>query len=144
MKIENFDFSKVPSGYPLCFNNQCSRHESCMHFVAGQHVTEKRTIGYAVYPSALKNGDCCFFREACEAQLAWGFKLLYQPLPKHLRAEARNSITWYLGSVGTYYRYQNGERKLTSEQQQYIKDLLHEYGYDGEPQFEHYEPSYNF
>ena len=144
MELENFDFSKVPPGFPLCFHQQCPMCRQCIHYVAGQHVTSKCIAGYAIYPSACQNGKCQFFREAREARLAWGFKTIYNGLDRHQRAEARKSITAFLGSVGSYYRYQSGERKLMPDQQRVIEAILTEYGHTGEVVYEHYEPSYDF
>ena len=49
----------------------------------------------------------------------------------------------YLGSRGTYYRYQSGERLLTPEQQQKILQLFTAKGYNG-LSFEHYVETYDF
>ena len=144
MAIKDFDFSKVPAGYHLCFHHLCPMRENCLRYVAGQQVPSTLNLGYAIYPSALKDGKCRFFREACEARLAWGFKYLYKHIPHHLRANARWLVTRYLGSVGTYYRYHHGERKLSAEQQEDILNMLSEYCDKEQLVFEHYEPSYNF
>ncbi len=144
MEIKDFNFSKVPSGYHLCFHDKCPMHATCLRYVAGQHVTPKHTLGYAVYPTALKDGKCRFYREAREVSLAWGFKLLYKDIPHHLRSAARWDVTNYLGSVGTYYRYNSGERKLSVEQQEDILNMLSDYCDREKLRFEHYDPSYNF
>ena len=144
METNNFDFSKVPSGYPLCFHQQCPMSRQCIHFVAGQHVPPDITAGYAIYPSACLNGKCKFYRAAREARLAWGFKHVYDKLPRHLRSMARKDITGYLGSVGTYYRYQSGERKLMPHQQEAIKAYMNKLGAEGDVDYEHYELSYDF
>lgn len=144
MELENFDFSKVPSGFPLCFHQQCPMSRQCIHYVAGQHVTSDCIVGYAIYPSACRNGKCKFFREAREARLAWGFKNIYKGLDRHQAAEARKRITGLLGSVGTYYRYQSGERKLMPNQQQAIEAILKASGGTGDVRYEHYEQSYDF
>jgi hypothetical protein len=36
----------------------------------------------------------------------------------------------YLGGCSTYYRYHHGERQLSPEQQEWIKQLFSQYGYE--------------
>ena len=51
-------------------------------------------------------------------------------------------ITGFLGSVGSYYRYDKGERKLSPEQQKVIEGYMAKYGSTLERPFEHYEIGY--
>jgi len=53
-------------------------------------------------------------------------------------------LTDYLGSKGTYYRYKDGERLLSPEQQQWMAELFAKYGYDRDIRFDAYEDEYNF
>ncbi|MBQ8462572.1 MAG: hypothetical protein IJ544_00445 [Prevotella sp.] len=142
--ISNFDFSRVSAGYRLCFNGGCPKCSECIRYVAGQHLPGSVTYGPAIYPNALGAGECPFFTQAQEIRAAWGFAPLYQRVQRHHRAPIRKAITAYLGSVGTYYRYNSGERKLSTEQQRHIMDIMGAYGYTDDLAFEHYEASYNF
>jgi hypothetical protein len=115
-----------------------------LHYVAGQHVTADRPSGYAIFPSALHDGQCSYFREAREVRLKWGFKKLYPLVRHYLRAELRRALIGLLGSNGSYYRYQTGRRRLTPEQQEQVQRLLARFGYDGPPPFEHESVAYDY
>lgn len=142
--MENFDFTKVPTGYQLCFHGACPLRDECVRYLAGQHVPATLEMGMAVYPTAYHDGQCAFFRHNRVQRMAWGFGGIYLPLKSYLRAPARTAVCELLGSEGTYYRYHHGQRKLSPEQQEGVKRILREFGYNGEVQFEHYEDTYDF
>lgn len=144
MEIKDFDFSQVSAGYRLCFNTQCERCGDCIRYVAGQHLPATIESGPAIYPNALAAGQCKYYVEACDIRAAWGFKPLYTHVERHHRAPIRKDITAYLGSVGTYYRYDKGERRLSNKQQRDIMGILAKYGYTDDLHFAHYEASYDF
>ena len=52
--------------------------------------------------------------------------------------------TSYLGGNTTYYRYHNGERLLTPEQQEWIINLFRRHGYTDELRFDEYRDLYDF
>ena len=145
MKENEFDFKKVPAGYQLCFHHQCPMRERCMHFVAGQHVSADRPFGLAIYPSALQDDKCMFFREDGIQRMAWGFAHLYENVPTHLRGSARKKVQSYLGnSCSVYYRYHYGERLLSPKMQQDVLNIIARYGSIDGIQFDHYESAYDF
>ncbi len=142
--MSEFDFSKVPSCYQLCFNVQCPRSAECLRFLAGQHAPASLETGMAIYPAAIRDGQCRFFRHSNVVRMAWGFDDIYLPLKPYFRPMARRAVCDMLGSEGTYYRYHHGERKLSPEQQQQIAEILKKYGYNGPVEFNHYEHIYDF
>ena len=142
--MKEIDFTTVPVSFRLCFNSQCPMSDRCLHYQTGLQLPPARTAGEAVYPNALSDGQCHYFREAAEQQMAWGFSMLYEPLKRYFRGEARESVKQYLGSNGTYYRYHHGERRLTTAQQEQILRILQQYGHPGPLVFDHHEPGYDF
>ncbi|MBQ7420245.1 MAG: hypothetical protein IJV17_05855 [Prevotella sp.] len=128
----------------LCFNNECPMCDHCLRYQVGVQECQQRLWGRAVYPSALKDGKCSFYRKAEEVKLAYGFHSLYKNVPKHERSLMRNIITDYVGSVGSYYRYHNGEHMLAPCQQQTILGFFAERGYDQGIAFDHYLSTYNY
>lgn len=142
--IDNFDFTKVPACYQFCFNSQCPRSAECLRFLAGQHVPATLQTGMAIYPTAVRDGQCEFFRHSNLVRMAWGFDDIYNPLKSYFRPMARKAVRDMFGSEGTYYRYHHGERMLSPEQQQAVADILRKYDYNGPVTFKHYEYIYDF
>lgn len=138
------DFAEVSPGWQLCFCEGCPRHEECLRYVAGQQIPDKLHWGPAVYPTSWKSGECEFFREARILRLAWGFDLLYREVKQKDYTMLLDKVKGYLGGHGTYYRYNRGEKLLTPEQQEWIINLFHRYGYTEGIEFVHYRDAYDF
>ena len=143
-QIQTFDFSEVPPSWPLCFCDECPRHDECLHFLAGQYAPDRLTWGPAVYPMACHNRTCPHFKETRVIRAAYGFKPLYRHVLHEDYQTLRGQIMAYLGSYRTYYRYNKGERKLTPEQQEHILGLVRRYVDDDDLHFEHYQDIVDF
>ena len=145
MKENVFDVKKIPADYAFCFNEQCPMYERCVHYVAAQHAPANRPFGPAVYPWALRDGQCEMFRKCKPVLMAWGFEHLYDHLPSHVASAARSSVQRYFSmGVSTYYRYHHGERKLNPQQQEDVVAIVKRYGNNLEPRFDHYTLEYDF
>lgn len=142
--IDNLLLNNGTTGdYLMCFNHECTTCGECLRYAVGQQVAQKRKWGLTVFPSAIQEGKCEYFQKNGPVQLAYGFSKVYADIPKHLRSSLRQDITGYLGSVGTYYRYDKGERKLSPEQQEVIMGYIAEYGGKQKRPFAHYETGYD-
>ncbi len=140
----NFDFSDVPVTWPLCFCEACPRHQECLRFLVGTHVPQKLTWGPAIYPSAYQGGDCPHYKQPRIIKAAYGFRLFFRDVKQRDYTLLRDQMKAYLGGHGTYYRYNRGERLLTPEQQQWIRDLFASHGYDKDVDFEGYRNVLDF
>ena len=135
----------IPWGYALCFNDACGLKDKCMHYQARLLKSEGRYIGQAVYPTAWQDGECRCFREKKLAKKAWGFAKLYQNVPYHQRADARQCVRSYFSSGnGPYYRYHHGENMLTPKQQADIMQILAKFGSTEGLNFDHYVTDWDF
>lgn len=141
---KKFNFSDVPHGYQLCFNERCPKRDDCIRFLAGQHLPATEMSGPAVYPNALTDGICPYFKQTRVIHGAWGFRNLYKGVePEHLKV-LRPKIINYLGGPVAHYAYTHGERLLTPEQQDTIYGFFKELGYTKELIFEGYTLIYDF
>ena len=136
-------FSEKTGNFLMCFNSDCAMRNECLRYAVGQQIAQKRKWGLTVFPTVLHDEQCEYFQKNEQVKLAYGFHQLYTNIPRHLRSSLRNDITRYLGSVGSYYRYDKGERKLSPEQQRDIKGFIAEYGIAEEYPFDHYEIGFN-
>lgn len=143
MDINVFDFNDVSPLLALCFNDGCQRKEECMRYRVGQQVPENVTSGKAVYPNALRDGDCEHFYQLRVVKAARGFGNIFADVTQKHSAEMRMQIERYLGGHGTYYRYKRGERLLMPEQQEWICSLFEKYGYGRNVQFNDYLQVYD-
>ena len=140
-----FDFRNVTSGFQLCFLADCPKHGECLRYMAGEHLPPKSKWGPAIYPTIERDENGCrFFKTSQPKHMAWGFDTLFRDVLTRNAADLRAAIKEYLGGNGTYYRYKNGDRLLTPEQQKWIIDLFKKAGYSKNLEFDHYADVYDF
>ena len=77
---QKYDFKQIPSGWRYCFNAQCPMKDQCLRYQTAQALPESYEMGEAVFPGALKNGKCRFFRKDEKVVLATGFLIDGNPL----------------------------------------------------------------
>ena len=133
------ELMSVPADYMYCFNVGCPRERECMRHFAGEHIDPKVKQGSAVFPTALQEGTVCQkFKQKRVIKAAWGFDHLFADVKARHTTLLRNKLKDYLGGNGTYYRYHHGERLLTPEEQEWILNLFHQYGYTEDLHFDGY------
>ena len=109
----DFDFSKVPSWYVLCTNNDCPLKAECLRHLAMETAR-------CVMPKMLKDGKCRWFDKITINVWAAGFTHLYDKVMKKDYTTMRKTITNYLHGARIYYEYKRGERALSPKEQQWI------------------------
>ena len=137
-----FIFSDVPTWYVLCTNGQCQFQSSCLRYLAGSRIPEDKEIAMCVMPKTLKDGKCRWYDKRTVAVFASGFSHLYDKVMKMDYTKMRKAITSYLHGAKLYYEYKRGDRPLSPEQQQWIRDYVKSCGYDWEVEFDRYFEGY--
>ena len=145
MEQKELNLKDIPMGYPLCFNNECTKKECCMHYQARLLMPEDRYKGNAVFPTAWQDGACKCFREKRLVRKAWGFTHLYDNVPQRDKAEARQCVHSFFGrGNGPYYRVHHGENMLSPEEQDEIMKIIAKFGSTEGIRFDHYVTGWDF
>lgn len=135
----------IPPTYALCYIASCPRADQCMHHRAMELIDPASKARVCILPHCLdRQGQCEFYHEYREIQGAYGFTHLLSNVKSKDSTPLRNTIKNYLGGHGTFYRYHNGERILTPEQQEWILSKFRQFGYTTELHFDHYVTTYDF
>ena len=134
----------IPPSFARCFQSDCPMADTCMRFLAGKHIQEGQVRGEAVFPTARQEGGCKMYRPTRVIRAAYGFKALFAEVKKKDDTPLRGLIKAYLGGNTMYYRYHNGERLLTPEQQEWIVSLFRRHGYTEGLCFDAYRDVYDF
>ena len=137
-------FKQIPSGWRYCFHAQCPMKDQCLRYQTAQALPENYEMGEAVFPGALKNGRCRFFRKDEKVVMATGFLIAGNSQMSERFRAMRLSLTRYLGGNGTYYLYRNGKKWLTPQQQADIRALFRRAGYKEEVVFGKTRVDYDF
>ena len=141
---QKYDFKQIPSGWRYCFNAQCPMKDQCLRFQTALALPESFEMGEAVFPGALKNGKCRFFRKDEKVLMATGFLIKDNTQMSEQFRAMRLPLTRYLGGNGTYYLYRNGKKWLTPQQQAYIRALFRRAVYKEEVVFGETRVDYDF
>ena len=139
-----FDFSLVPSWYAICTNDHCPLKQDCLRYLAGSNAPESLETALCVMPQMAKDGHCRLFDKKNVVVMAAGFTTLYDQVLKADYTNMRKTITKYLHGVKMYYEYKHGKRPLNQGQQQEIRQIVRDYGYSWEVQFDSYSEAYEF
>ena len=134
----------MPSSWEQCFNNECDKCNECLHYATAQQLPNDQTRGYAIYPSAYRNGKCKYFKKVETVRMAYGFNHFLNEVKKKDVKVLREHLFRYFGGRTPYYRYNRGEYLLSPKQQQYILGLFAKYGYTDGLQFTAYKDVVSF
>lgn len=141
---QKYDFKQIPSGWRYCFNAQCPMKDQCLRFQTAMVLPDTYKWGEAVFPGALKDGKCSFFRKDEQVLLATGFLVEGNPQMNERFRAMRRQLTYYLGGNGTYYLYRNGKKWLSPKQQADIRAIFRRAGYKDEVVFGETRMTYDF
>ena len=145
MEEKELNYKDIPMGYPLCFNNECTKKDCCMHYQARLLMPDDRYTGSAVFPTAWQSGECKCFREKRLVRKAWGFTHLYDNVPQRQKAEARQSVHAFFGrGNGPYYRVHHGENMLMPKEEDEIMKIIAKFGSTEGIKFDHYVTEWDF
>ena len=144
MEKNELKWEDVPRGWALCFNSECAMREGCLRFKAGELAPEEMTVCPCVTPKALKDGECRHFVPTEKVEFARGFRHIYDQVLKQDFTPLRKTMTAMLHGKRYYYEYLRGERRLSPEEQQDIRDLFARKGYTESVCFDAYEEAFDF
>ena len=143
-KMKNkLDFSQIPPSWDYCFNNHCTKCEECLRYHSGSEIPDDRQRGHAIFPNAVQEDGCPFFRADEPVQMATGFINENNPAMRQAFISLRHDIENITGGGGSYYLYRNGSKWLTPKQQEQMRKLFVDAGYP-EPTYDRYKYSYDF
>lgn len=135
---KDFDYEKIRKGWMICQQGECPKSEECLRRIIGQDVPDSIMTAHVVMGGAWKGQECRFFKPFRYIRAAKGMKNIYKDVRKDDYTQMRETIIRHLGGNGTYYRYRDGRKLLSPEQQEWISGYFRRMGYTGEVQFDEY------
>lgn len=147
MKVDltdpKFINSIVGRNWYYCFNAECPRTAECIRFIATKFKPKDVTSGCAIYPDAILDGPCKHFCRVCIVKTAWGLSQFYDEVKHKDTALIKSAVMNAMSSRTSYYRVNRGEKHLSPEEQEAVKQVFAAYGY-GEPRYDHYGEEIGF
>ena len=139
------NYEKIPDWWAVCPNEACKFAEICLRQQACRQMPERIKKWTSILPNAVGEGDCGFFLKYEKVTMAKGIGSVYKNVEdKYARTNIRKALTAFLGSKGTYYRYKDGERLVSPQLQQDIRDIVHRFAPNAEVAFDETFEDYDF
>lgn len=139
----DFTYEMLPPSWLFCFLGGCPKAAQCVRHLSSTVIPNDKTVGFAVLPTALKGNGCKHFKQIRKIRAAYGFKTLFEDVKRKDDTPLRDQLKAFLGSHGSYYRYHNGTKLLTPEQQDRILAIFRRWGYTENLRFDHYKEVYD-
>lgn len=138
--MKNIEYKDLPSSWAFCFNEQCSKKETCIKYLTTNLIPADVKIGRVVLPTTYADAPCELYHEKRTMTVAWGFDNLFYDVKKRDIKPIRQELFDLLDSRTSYYRYASGEKRLTPTQQQAVLTIFQSHGYPTTSlHFDHYE-----
>ncbi len=132
---------RLSKDWLFCFNGICKMRESCFRYFASLNFLGNRELGRAVFPQNDCNDECKFYIEKRIERKAWGMNAMYENVAYFDARKIRKDLYDILGNKRGYYRYNSGEKWLSEEGQEMVREVFRLYGYE-DVEFEHYVETY--
>ena len=140
-----FQFKEVPADWALCFRDECPVHEQCQRWLAGSYAPKTLAIHPCVTPMTVKKErPCKYYVKPEPVTLAYGFGDLFSQVRRNEYEPLRRAVYRIFGSESSYYRCKRGKRPISPEQQESVKKLFREHGYEHLVTFLRTQETYNF
>ena len=116
-----------PSGYAVCFRNECPKAKNCLRNIVAQEPNEDQfiTIVNPILQKDISKGCSCY-RPNQIVKIAYGISRIYDNVPYAKKKSIMFSIQG-LFSKTTYYRIYRKERHLWPKEQQAIQQIFNSY-----------------
>lgn len=139
------DFNNISKRWALCPGNGCPRAADCLRHLAYSQAPADVSQWLCVVHTASGDDDCPYYQKAEKKRMAVGMSRIFSGIrSRHMRHRLRVTISEYLGSIGSYNRYKQGQKMLNPEQQQWIQDLIRCSGVEEAVVFDAYVDTYDF
>ena len=111
-----FEYGNVPSNITYCFTEPCPMKNKCIHYLSALYKNEKTDRGDAIFPNALKNGNCKYFAPLRVVKMAWGRRSCAARRNERLPRQQRTILPLQTGTTetpaGTTGIYQTALRQI--------------------------------
>lgn len=125
----DIDLEKKPSGFIVCYNEDCSLKENCLRRKVAELNQNEEDVLRVVNSAKYSGENCKFYLENKKVLMAYGMKKSFEKVLAKDIAEIRKSLNAHFGN-GSYYVRRNGEKGINPTEQAYIARVFAKYGYE--------------
>lgn len=137
------EYEQLPHNYAHCIGTNCNRAADCMRHTAYKMLVDIPRETYTTVNQAVitDNQPCRLFDHDRREVYAWGISKIFDNVRTADFHSVKDKIISYFGSK--YYHIKGQRCAITKAEQQDIRRIFTEMGYNGEEiEFDRYEEQY--
>lgn len=138
------EYNQLGSSFAHCSGANCERANECLRHTAHKMLAKNTRESYVVANPAVITGaqPCPLFDPDHKERYAWGISHIFDNVRVADLDSIRRNLIYTFGRTA-YYRIKWEERVLTESEQQEIREVFTDMGYDGSKiEFDRYEEQY--
>ena len=131
--------------YLLCYNATCPRKDHCLHWLVGQWASDDTLYATVVNPyrKDVVAGTCTDYCSNAKVKMARGMLNFYENIPEGKAKAIRSDLIATFNKT-LYFKWRNGEKPITPEQQAQIASICRANGWTEPPVYDAYYDEYQF
>ena len=131
--------------YLLCYNATCPRKDHCLHWLVGQWASDDTLYATVVNPyrKDVVAGTCTDYCSNAKVKMARGMLNFYENIPEGKAKAIRSDLIATFNKT-LYFKWRNGEKPITPEQQAQIASICRANGWTEPPVYDAYYEEYQF
>jgi hypothetical protein len=131
--------------YLLCYNATCPRKDHCLHWLVGQWASDDTLYATVVNPyrKDVVDGTCADFCSNVKVKMARGMLNFYENIPEGKAKAIRSDLIATFNKT-LYFKWRNGEKPITPEQQAQIASICRANGWTEPLVYDAYYDEYQF
>ena len=129
MKTTYFNFANRPLGYLNCLSDDCPLAEKCLRRISAEYSKENDEFFRVVNHRLLDKTNCKHYVENKKVDMAYGMTKSFENVKAKDIAQIRKRLQNYFG-YAEYFRRRNASKPITPKEQEFIKKVFAEFGYE--------------
>ena len=138
------EYNQLYTDFAHCAGTHCEKAGKCLRHTAYKMLAGNRNETYRIVNPAVITGaqPCPLFDPDHKERYAWGISRIFDNVRVADLDSIRRNLIYTFGRTA-YYRIKREERVLTESEQQEIREVFTDMGYDGSKiEFDRYEEQY--
>ena len=128
MDIKDIDFSSMPKGYKLCFNDKCLLAKKCLRHIAIDKFKDLAEVFQVINHFKFEGVSCKYFACSDNVIIAYGMKSVFENILVSDAKKIRIELIKLFGQA-EFYRRKNAEKPISPDEQEQIANIFANFGY---------------
>ena len=125
----DIQFEKMPTNYTFCYIHECPLKDQCLRYLAASHQQVKNGQILVVNPALYTGKGCRFYKDSTPVMVAYGMMGSFHEVKADHSTAIHKALYEEFGR-SNFYRLRDGSLAIYPENQQIIRKIFGQYGYE--------------